>query len=207
MLKVIGVGLGRTGSVSLKFALTRLGFGPCHHMTEVIAHPETALGWLDAYANGSATVDKMLEGYVSCLDWPSLVFWRQLVAHYPAAKIILTVRDVDSWFASMNTTILARIWELETLPEDQLTPRAYITLRMIRDWTFGGETRSEVHVKSIFNAHNEAVRSLVPPDRLLEYRITEGWEPLCRFLGCAVPDEPYPHSNDRKEFWNRLRPR
>ena len=80
----------------------------------------------------------MLNGYSSCVDWPSLIFWKQLVSSNSEAKIILMTRDTESWFESMNSTILPRIWELEALPVDQLMPRAQVTLRMIRDWTFGG---------------------------------------------------------------------
>jgi Sulfotransferase domain len=40
------------------------------------------------------------------------------------------------------------------------------------------------------------VRSLVPADNLLEYQPQDGWEPLCKFLGKPIPNEPYPRVNE-----------
>lgn len=40
------------------------------------------------------------------------------------------------------------------------------------------------------------IRGLVPKERLLEWSVEDGWEPLCKFLGKPVPEnEPFPHAN------------
>lgn len=44
---------------------------------------------------------------------------------------------------------------------------------------------------------------LVPAEHLLVYEISQGWGPLCAFLGKSVPQEPFPHANDR-EHWKQL---
>src|SRR3954452_7833833 len=99
-LKVIGAGFGRTGTLSLKIALEQLGFGPCYHMLEVIANPPFAEYWAQAAEGRMPDWDEVFRGYVSAVDWPSADYWSALAAHYPQGKVILTVRDPESWFRS-----------------------------------------------------------------------------------------------------------
>ncbi len=204
-LKVIGVGLGRTGSVSLKAALAQLGIAPCHHMTEVLAHPGTADGWLAALEGAGAGVESLLSRYVATMDWPSLAFWRRTISAYPDAKVILTTRDVQSWFESIETTILRRLRASEALEWSSLGSQRQMALRAIRDVTFHGNIHDARHVRETFLNHNEAVRRAVPKARLLEFSPGNGWEPLCRFLDRPVPKKPFPRTNGREEFWDRIK--
>ena len=104
-LDVIGPGFGRTGTNSLKLALEHLGFGPCHHMFEVRDKPEQLPHW-EAAANGEEmNWHAVFDGYRSQVDWPGARFWRELVRFYPDAKVVLTVRDPDEWFDSVQATI------------------------------------------------------------------------------------------------------
>jgi Sulfotransferase domain len=68
--------------------------------------------------------------------------------------------------------------------------------------TSGGERPEQLVAE--FNRHNEEVEATVPADRLLVWSVTEGWEPLCEFLGVPVPAEPMPHANDRDTFLGRV---
>ena len=86
-LKVVGAGFGRTGTMSLKLALEQLGLGPCHHMVEVITHPDTARYWIDA-ADGRPDWDATFRGYASAVDFPTCMFYRELADRYPDAIII-----------------------------------------------------------------------------------------------------------------------
>ncbi len=105
-LAVIGAGLGRTATFSLKFALEHLGLGPCYHMSEVFAGSRRNVPlWLDAI-DGQPDWDAIFAGFRSTTDYPACNYWRELAAHYPDAKVVLTVRDPDSWFDSVSETIL-----------------------------------------------------------------------------------------------------
>ena len=104
-LEIIGPGFGRTGTHSLKIALEHLGFGPCHHMFEVRDHPEQLPAW-EAVARGEPVDwDEVFRGYRAQVDWPGARVWRELARHWPEAKVILTVRDPDEWFDSVQATI------------------------------------------------------------------------------------------------------
>jgi len=190
-VSVIGAGFGRTGTLSLKLALERLGVGPCHHMLEVVAHPAQAAGWHAAADGGPADWDALLAGYEAAVDWPAAHFWRPLMAHYPEAKIILTFRDAESWQRSFAATIA-------TVMED--TGDVVALARRIVERTFDGRLDDADHLKDVFRRHVQEVMAEVPPKRLLLYKIAGGWAPLCKFLGKPVPTEPFPRVNTTEEF-------
>ena len=108
-LKVIGAGFGRTGTDSMREALEILGFGPCHHMRELIKDPEHERLWRSVVAGATPDWDLLLGGYVSCVDWPSAYYWPQLVKAFPQARVILTWRTAESWWASFEKTLLPGI--------------------------------------------------------------------------------------------------
>jgi hypothetical protein len=196
-LKVIGAGYGRTGTMSLKLALEQLGFGPCHHMVEVFAHPESIPLWSDA-ADGKADWDAIFQGYVSAVDWPTATFYKELADKYPDAKVILTERDPESWFKSTQATIFAR-----DIPPDTQDPWARMVSKVIAQ-LFDHRMHDKEKVISVFKAHNARVREVIPADRLLVYEVAQGWAPLCDFLGVPVPDGPMPKVNSTEEFQGRL---
>src|ERR1700685_3430857 len=105
-LKVVGSGLGRTGTKSLQTALNILGLGPCHHMVEVFGHPESVPLWIEA-GKGPPDWDAIFDGYHAMVDYPGAHYWRELAAYYPNAKVLHTVRDPDKWFESTQATIFA----------------------------------------------------------------------------------------------------
>lgn len=195
-LKVIGAGLGRTGTLSLKLALEHLGLGPCYHMTEVIADlPRNVPLWIAA-GRGAPDWEAVFAGFASTADYPGCMFWRQLVAAYPDAKVILTLRDPDKWFESASATVFSpehrAMFEGEPMMADFFAATVFDDL----EDRLGDRTR----MVDYFNAWNQAVIAEVPPERLLVYRAGDGWEPLCAFLGVPVPPEPYPRVNSREEM-------
>lgn len=195
---VIGAGLGRTGTSSLKLALERLGFTPCHHMTELIRHPETALLWERAAEGECVDWDALLAGYRATTDWPACAFYRQLAAHYPAAKLILTVRDPESWFRSTQATIFsdAHLAATEARPHGAFVRKCIVA-------SFGGRMHDREHLIAAYERHNAEVRRSVAPQRLLVYDVCEGWGPLCRFLSVPVLEEPFPCANTTDDFRRR----
>ncbi len=202
MLDVIGAGFGRTGTASLKAALERLGYGPCYHMFEVLTAPERMSDWQRA-VEGDADWDSVFAGYRATVDWPGAAFWRELVEHYPQAKVVLSVRDPHSWYESTYETIYQFATQPAASPDGDAAGRRFRermlpTIReIIWDGTFGGRFDDEAHAIAVFEAHNAEVRAAVPADRLLVHHVAQGWEPLCDFLGVDVPPEPFPHVNER----------
>lgn len=197
-LQVIGAGLGRTGTLTLKTALEMLGFGPCHHMVEVIANPEQIPFWNRAAKGEAVDWDEVYGSYRATVDWPGCHFFAQLADYYPQAKVILSLRDPERWFDSMSNTILPGMQEmgLETLTDDH--PMLFGGLIIARD-AFGFDF-SKASVIAAFERHNAEVRRRIAPERLLVFEAVQGWEPLCAHLGVPVPDLPFPRVNDRAEF-------
>lgn len=196
-LKVVGSGLGRTGTKSMQTALNMLGFGPCHHMVEVFAHPESMALWIEA-GHGRGDWDKIFADYKSMVDFPGAHYWRQLAAHYPNAKVLHTERDADMWFDSTQATILAPGSPV-ALDEGPMAPFFQ---------SFTKDFRAHMHDRAFmtdyFRRHNEEVKRTIAPERLLVYEAGQGWEPLCKFLGVPVPDAPYPSENSSAEFQARV---
>ena len=198
-MKVIGLGVGRTGTLSLKLALERLGFGPCHHMLEVEANMDTQVSLWNAALDGNPEWAAIYEGYESADDWPTAGFSRELIAAYPDAKFILTTRSPESWAESFSQTIGKLLLERDRFPVE-VQDWLGMVVRVVTKTGFPPGL-SVPELMAAFTAHNEAVMAALPPDRLLVFQVKEGWDPLCDFLGTPVPDEPFPRRNDRKEFW------
>ena len=198
-LKIVGSGLGRTGTKSLQSALNMLGFGPCHHMVEVFAHPESVPLWIAA-AKGKPDWDAIFAGYQSMVDYPGAHYWRELAAYYPHAKVLHTVRDPDKWFESTQATIFA--------PEGPASRPGPMT-EFFQSFmgAFGHHIHDRAFMTDHFRRHTEAVVQAIPKDRLLIYEAGQGWEPLCKFLDVPVPDAPYPSENSRQEFIARQKAR
>jgi hypothetical protein len=214
-VQVIGAGVGRTGTMSLKTALERLGLGPCFHGRHVLDHPDRLPVWLAAASGEQVDWVALMDGYRSTMDWPGAAFWRELIATFPDAKVILTVRDPSSWYDSVASTIYP-MFGSRSDPRAELARRIVPGLDVMTDFTrrviwdggfFGGRFEDREHAIAVFEDHNAAVQREVPPDRLLVCDAAVGWDVLCRFLGTAVPDEPYPHLNDPAGFWGRVEAR
>ena len=175
-LEIIGAGLGRTGTASTKVALEMLGFGPCYHMIEVIQDPSKMEGWVRA-ANAKPDWKNIFEGYQSCVDYPAASFWRQLAEHYPDAKVLLNVRTPESWFESVNETILsdAMVAAGKGTPNgDFLSATIYSTM--------DHRMSEREYMIEHFKRHVDEVKNTIDPSRLLVFEVKQGWKPLCEFL-------------------------
>ncbi len=202
-LKVIGVGVGRTGTYSLKLAINQLGCGPCHHMEEVLHHMPEQLPLWQAAVNGRPDWSTIYNGYASAVDWPTAGFCQELNKAYPSAKFILTVRNAESWVESFSGTIYKALAGRDHVP-DHMKPWLDMSNNVITKTGFASGLDVAGLTKA-FNDHSQLVRQLIPADRLLIYEVKQGWEPLCKFLGQAVPSEDFPKTNSREEFWERIK--
>ena len=211
-LKVIGAGFPRTGTTSLKTALELLGFGPCCHMWELMK-PEHAWRWpmLSRAVDGKPVHwPTVYRGFQSTVDSPGCFFWRKLSRAYPEAKVILTVRDWHSW--QVSTQRGAMVGEAQA-GRNRIDPVMSQTIGRMdaaisRELDYrlippAGMSRDQ-HLHQQFLRHVETVKSEIAPERLLVFQVTEGWGPLCRFLGVDEPSVAFPHENDLGDFAKRV---
>jgi hypothetical protein len=199
-LRVVGAGLPRTGTSSLKAALSALLGGRCYHMTEVPGHPfRLGAGWEAALAGEPVDWDAIFHGYTAAVDWPASMFWRELAAAYPGAPVLLSLRpSAREWWESMEATILpvAR----RALAADHGEGGGLF--RLLERFTATAAWDDAATLMEAYERHNAAVRQAIPPGRLVTWQPTDGWTPLCRMLGVPEPAEPFPHANKR-EAWRR----
>jgi hypothetical protein len=199
-LRVIGAGLGRTGTASLKLALERLLGAPCYHMFEVLQHEQHTAMWQSALHEEPIDWDRLLGRYEASVDWPACAFWRELSESNPHALVLLSTRDsAEEWWASMERTIVARL-NLPVPPDQPAVARHRAMVLELLDRRFAPAWREPDSAKSAYERHNATVRGSVAPERLLEWRPGDDWEPICAALGLAVPDEPFPHENTTADF-------
>lgn len=206
-LKIVGAGFGRTGTKSLKAALERLGFAKCYHMTELRENPAHLPYWQEALKSGSTDWDALFEGYGSCVDWPAAFHWRALTAHYPDAKVLLSVRSPESWVKSIQPTIFTTLRKVSELPPGPLREQRQMNYEMIVERTFEGRLDDDDYLISVFNKNIQDVQATIPAECLLTFDAAEGWGPLCRFLGVDIPDEPFPFTNTTAEFIENVKAR
>lgn len=199
-LKVIGLGLGRTGTYSLKTALEELQLGPCHHMERVAQNMPSQLPlWNEALINPT-NFEAVYEGMQSAVDWPTAAFYKELFKNYPNAKFILTHRSKESWAESFGSTIYKLLTDRENAP-GPVQEWLNMVVKVIEKSGFSMGLDLDGLAEK-YEAHNKAVHDLIPPDQLLVYQVKEGWEPLCKFLNVKVPKTEFPRTNNREEFWN-----
>ena len=203
-LKIIGSGFGRTGTKSMKEALTTLGFGPCHHMIEIMGNPDQLAFWKKISAGEPVDWNQVFAGYQSQMDWPGAAVWAESAAAFPEARVIHSERPEDVWWNSFEKTIgkfFNTYTKLELPPviEEVFDTMSEFLQRVPLE---GASDRNSVI--AAYRRNNEKVRDTIPADQLLIYSPGDGWEPLCRFLEVPVPDSEYPHRNPHKEFWEHF---
>jgi len=204
----------RTGTLTQKVALEMLGFGPCYHMVDVLADLDQAKLWQRAL-DGEGPWEQIFDGFNSTVDWPGGYFYRELIDVYPDAKVLLSVREPQAWERSMRETVWAvrhgeSLVRLLSSAQAHVNPQWRGFLEMIDRLVWEGEgTFASGHAEpqqliDTMIRHNREVEEVVPSERLLVWDVKEGWERLCEFLGVPVPQQPFPHVNDRTEFLNRV---
>ncbi|MGF1490031.1 MAG: sulfotransferase family protein [Prochloraceae cyanobacterium] len=213
-IEVIGAGLGRTGTLSLKAGLEQLGFNKCYHMKELIDRPENVSFWEKASQGKSINWDEIFKDYKATVDYPGCSYYIQLMERYPDAKVILTVRDPEKWYESVFNTIYQLSLKIKqksqnteteiSLHKQNLIRLFNVVVEQVFQKDFQGKFRYKQYAIEVFNQHIAEVKQKVPAEKLLVYQVKEGWQPLCKFLDRPIPDNEFPHLNDRGEFKERL---
>ena len=199
-VRVVGAGLGRTGTHSLKLALEQLLGGPCYHMSELIERESDTAVWAAATRGEDVDWPGFLAGFHATVDWPACAFWEPIARAFPDAVVLLSVRESpEAWWNSFGRTI-AQALQKPVPPEDEgWVERRRMVLAMI-ETTFTPDWRDRDGAIAAYIRHNDRVREAVPAERLVEYRAGDGWEPLCAALGIEIPAEPFPHTTRTAEF-------
>lgn len=199
-LRVVGAGLGRTGTHSLKIALEQVLGGPCYHMMETFEHPDDIPVWHAAVNGDPPDWSEFLADYVATVDWPACAFWRALADENPDAVVLLSTRSsTDAWWKSANETIF-QISQRDIPPEDNMFRAQMAMAKDMFTKTFTPNWTDETAAKRAYDEHNANVRASADPARLVEWQPGDGWEPICTALALPVPDEPFPHVNSTADF-------
>jgi hypothetical protein len=195
-LKVVGAGLGRTGTHSLKIGLEKLLGGTCYHMTELFPRPEHIPLWHGAIRGEQPDWESMLGGFTAAVDWPAAAVWDDLHRAFPGSVVLLSVRDdTKAWWRSFSETILQ---VMKRGPAGEGDPWYAMSVDMLNRFT--PDYADEDAAMAAYEAHNQSVRDSVEPAKLIEWRPSDGWGPICEGLGVGVPDEPFPHVNTTDDF-------
>lgn len=214
-LKVIGTGLGRTGTHSLKIALTHLGFGECYHMVELFQKPEGLKYFQNAEKGKEVDWNKLFLNFQSTVDYPGARYFRQITDFYPDSKIIHTYRDPEEWYESAVKTILKAggltikqyiRFAAHFTVSDEVRKRLPVLIynKKLMKLEFGNDINDKRKIIKKFEQHTEEVIKKIDSSRLLICNIKEGWEPICKFLNVPVPSEKFPHSNTHDEFYKKV---
>ena len=199
-LRVVGAGLGRTGTNSLKVALEQLLGGPCYHMFEVFPRPEVIPKWQEAAEGAPFDGAALMPDFDACVDWPAAAFWRELADENPDALVLLSTRSsAQAWWESADETIFA-VARRGAPPDDPMLQAQMRMILCVLARRFTPDWSDAASAQRAYDEHNAAVRASIPKERLVEWQPGDGWEPLAAALGVAVPDEPFPHANKKEEF-------
>jgi hypothetical protein len=200
-IRLIGAGLGRTGTMSLKRALEQLLGGTCHHMMEVWSHPDEIAAWDDALHDRPVDWHGLLGGYSAIVDYPGAAVWRELADAFPDAPVLLSTRSsAQAWYDSAAATIFeSSKWKAT----DDAGRRQKAMIAAVFERSIGVPLDDAAGVMAAYDAHNAAVRATIAPQRLFEYQPGDGWSPLCAALGLPEPTDAFPHTNTREEFRKR----
>ena len=209
-IEVINAAFGRTGTHSFQRAMEILGYGKCYHMEEVLKNNHGSTWVQIANERKPELIRDLMEqnGYRATSDMPASLFWHEQLQMYPDAKVVITTRDPLSWYESWINTIALMCPDAEECPLGTrvsiglgLPPLTNVAdlLRMITRHAFNDNWSKQNMIKCYVD-HIANVKKLCPPKQLLLFKSSDGWEPLCTFLGLPIPDEPYPYLHDTKEF-------
>jgi Sulfotransferase domain len=209
-MKVLGVGFGRTGTLSLKAALEDIGAGPCFHMLDLIQgeNKERDLPYWVKIGDGEP-VDwhEVFEPWEATVDWPAASKWRELIDVFPDAPVLLNIREFEGFYKSCQNTILAVKLAAQRGEIQQDTNREMpapelwgVIEKLIWQGDFQGRFEDKEWVRQMYYDRIEEIKNTVPAERLTVWELGDGWGPICEMLGVEEPDHPFPHLHDTNEF-------
>ena len=214
-LEIIGTGLARTGTKSLKMALEYLNGDSCFHMIDLLQNPKKIEVIKKNYKSNQIDWSLFYNGYTSAVDYPTCLYYKEIIGRNPEVKVIHTVREFDSWYTSVKETVyrgkpkgmkdFMRIIKNMIFSSEyrKVAPVFMFNDELIWKGQFESRFEDKEFIRKKYNEHQSEVLNTVKANNLLVYDIKEGWEPLCNFLGKPIPEIAFPRLNERKEF-NRV---
>jgi hypothetical protein len=202
----------------MQTALNLLGI-PCYHFFDLFSSVKDCEMWEDALDAKFLDKGKKFErrdwdqllGHVSAVtDLPSYAFAPELIEAYPEAKVVLCTRDTEEWYASFEKAVIDQgyhpIFDYLAYLDPQWTGRLRWLSKKIMRYYFRSRTQAELRMnaRKVYEDHNLLVKRVTSPARILEYNITSGWEPLCKFLNVTVPTRPFPRINESSAMQEKL---
>ena len=195
-MKIICAGLLKTGTKSITKALRHLGFTVLDWEEQTFDFLDH---WVDVFQNGAKLdVKRVYQNADVCVDFPGNFFYEEILEAFPDCKVILSVREEDSWIESVVRQLDSG-YALRSKIVSASSPTAR-KMEYVMDsfhnaaiGTFN--TKSTYIIRKRYRIHNHRVKFTVPPDKLLVYNVKEGWKPLCDFLECEIPSVAFPHEN------------
>lgn len=203
-MQIIGVGVGRTGTTSIEEALALLGY-TTYNMHKLIQRNDFDQ-WLKIFRgkDDAPSWDDVYQGFDATIGWPSCFYYEDFLEKYPNAKFILTTRNAESWAKSFSMALGVK----DSLNALKFIPRVRGLLSVLDEGILphlSGTSRQVDEIITAFEAHNAKVIATIPAEKLLVYEASQGWEPLCEFIGVSVPDVPFPHANRGENFAETVR--
>ena len=204
-MKVICAGYIKTGTKSIAKALHQLGFTVFDWEEQTFDFVDH---WVDVFQNGTRPdVERVYQNADACIDLPGFFFFEEILEAFPDCKVILSVREDDSWVKSAVRQLDA-VYALRSKIGSTLSPTAkkmnYVFDSFLNAAIGSCNTKSTYVMKKRYRIHNHRVKSIVPADKLLVYNVKQGWKPLCDFLECEVPTVAFPHENIKAEITGKL---
>lgn len=215
-IKIIGAGFPRTGTTTLKRSLESLGFDRVYHMKELLVNPDMLHYWKTLDQTGDTDWDSLYAHFDATVDFPGYPWYKEHMKRYPDARVILTVRDFESWYKSVTSTVLTagpqtpgeKIKMIGKLLASSRARKVVACIKFFKNKFFArefeGRFEDKAYAEKRWNEHLEEVKNHVPKDKLLVYDVRDGWKPLCDFLGVPEPKEPLPHLNKKENFKQML---
>jgi hypothetical protein len=204
-IQIIGAGLPRTGTMSLKYAIEQLLGGSCYHMHELYRKPEQVGLWNEVLEGETELLTTILGDCCAALDWPVSAVWKGAIELFPDAKVLLSRRASSAdWWESIDQTV----WQIIRtqnfrFSNDEDEADAFSKLHQKLTSQFSADWDNENAARTAYSKHLVSVRNMVPKERLIEFEVGDGWEPLCRALNVAEPTHPFPNKNNRETFKSR----
>ncbi|WP_444918704.1 sulfotransferase family protein [Microbulbifer sp. JMSA003] len=203
-IKIIGAGFGRTGTFSLKLALEALGFRSCLHMSDFASSHSLSQHWLIELEKEFPDWKSLSDKYEVMLDWPVCIFIEEFFSENPSAKVIFTERNFDDWYSSMSNTIFPALYWANHVDYERASYFIKIVKKYIIDKTFANDF-SKDHARIIYHSHISKIKEIIPKDNILFFNVKDGWEPLCSFLCCDMPNSEFPNENKAVNFSSMLK--
>lgn len=211
-IQIIGAGFPRTGTTTLKSALQTLGFNDTYHFKDLIANSDKLKYWQELENKGTTDFNALFEGYKATVDFPGYPYYKILMKQYPDAKVILSKRDFEQWYESVNKTIwkagpqtlIAKMAMLSKMIFNKNLRNTFKCIKFMRKTflvkQFDGKFDHKEKAKEVFHQHINEVIAHVPKDKLLVFDPSQGWKPLCDFLNLSIPEVEFPHLNKKEHF-------